>query len=135
MSTQLNPYLHFEGDARDAITFYQSVFGGDLALMTFGELGLEGDQADRLAHSHLASPDGLVIMASDTPPGGTVNRGDAVNLSLNGDDDATLRGWFEQLSDGGEIHVPLDKQPWGDVFGQCADKYGVTWLVNINQPV
>ncbi|MDO9496359.1 MAG: VOC family protein [Nocardioides sp.] len=134
MNTMLNPYLHFDGTARDAITFYQSVFGGELALNTYGETGAEGDLADKLMHSQLETPDGMVIMASDTPPGMTLTRGDTVNLSLSGDDDDTLRSWFALLSDGGEVHVALEKQMWGDVFGQCADKYGVTWLVNINQP-
>jgi len=134
MSILLNPYLHFDGTARDAITFYQSVFGGELALNTFGEMGLEGEQAEQVMHAQLEAPSGLVLMASDTPPGETLTPGSTVTLSLSGDDDATLRGWFEQLSDGGEIHVPLEKQMWGDVFGQFADRYGVTWLVNITQP-
>lgn len=133
MATLLNPYLHFDGTARDAITFYQSVFGGELSLNTFGETGLEGDKAEEIMHAQLEAPD-LVLMVSDTPPGMTLTRGDTVNLSLSGDDDAKLRGWFEALADGGQIHVPLEKQMWGDVFGQCADKYGVTWMVNINQP-
>jgi len=133
MSILLNPYLHFDGTARDAITFYQSVFGGELALNTFGEMGMEGDQAQQVMHAQLEAPSGLVLMASDTPPGETLTPGSTVTLSLSGDDDATLRGWFEQLSDGGQIHVPLERQMWGDVFGQFADRYGVTWLVNITQ--
>lgn len=134
MSTLLNPYLHFDGTARDAMTFYQSIFGGELTMSTFGEMGMEGEQAEQLMHSQLQAPDGLVIMAADSPPGMTHTPGDTVNLSLSGEDDATLRGWFDQLADGGQVHVPLEKQMWGDVFGQCADKYGVVWLVNINQP-
>ena len=133
MSILLNPYLHFDGTARDAITFYQSIFGGELTVSTFGEMGMEGDQAEQLMHSQLQAPGGLVIMAADTPPGMTHTPGDTVNLSLSGEDDATLRGWFDKLADGGVVHVPLEKQMWGDVFGQCADKYGVVWLVNINQ--
>ena len=134
MATLLNPYLHFDGTARDAMTFYQSIFGGELTVSTFGEMGMEGDQAEQLMHSQLQAPDGLVIMAADTPPGMTHTPGDTVNLSLSGEDDATLRGWFEKLADGGVVHVPLEKQMWGDVFGQLADKFGVTWMVNINQP-
>ncbi|GEP33985.1 VOC family protein [Nocardioides szechwanensis] len=133
MATLLNPYLHFDGTARDAITFYQSVFGGELALNTFGEMGMQGEQAEQVMHAQLEAPD-LVLMASDTPPGETLTPGSTVTLSLSGDDDAKLRGWFETLADGGQINVPLEKQMWGDVFGQLADKYGVTWMVNINQP-
>lgn len=133
MATLLNPYLHFDGTARDAITFYQSVFGGELSLNTFGEMGMQGEQAEQVMHAQLEAPD-LVLMASDTPPGETLTPGSTVTLSLSGDDDAKLRGWFETLADGGQVHVPLEKQMWGDVFGQLADKFGVTWMVNINQP-
>jgi PhnB protein len=134
MAILLNPYLHFDGTARDAMTFYESVFGGELTLSTFGDMGMEGDQATQVMHAQLVAPDGLVIMASDTPPGETLTPGSTVTLSLSGEDDATLRGWFEALSDGGVVHVPLEKQMWGDIFGQFADRYGVVWLVNINQP-
>ena len=134
MPTQLNPYLHFDGTAREAMTFYQSVFGGQLDVMTFGDMGMEGDTADQVMHSNLAGPGGLAIMGSDTPPGMTLTRGDTVALSLSGDDDAELRGWFGALAEGGEVHVPLEKQMWGDVFGQCADRFGTIWLVNIIQP-
>jgi PhnB protein len=130
----LNPYLHFDGTARDAIALYQSVFGGELSLNTFGEMGVEGEKADQLMHAQLEAPNGFVIMAADTPPGETLTRGSDVTLSLSGDDESELRGWFDALSEGGEVHVPLEKQMWGDVFGQCADRYGVTWMVNISQP-
>jgi PhnB protein len=129
----LNPYLHFDGTARDAITFYQSVFGGELSLNTFGEMGVEGEKATQVMHAQLEASTGFVIMAADAPPGETLSKGDSVSLSLSGTDDAELRGWFDALADGGQVHVPLEKQMWGDVFGQCADKYGVTWMVNINQ--
>ncbi|WP_134741291.1 VOC family protein [Nocardioides sp. 503] len=132
MTTQLSPYLHFNGGARAAITFYESVFGGELAINTFGDIGTEGDKADEIMHSQLETPHGLVLMAGDTPPDMTVSRGDTVTLCLSGDDEPQLRAWFAALSEGGEIHVPLEKQMWGDVFGQCADKHGVSWMVNIS---
>jgi PhnB protein len=129
----LNPYLHFDGTARAAITQYQSVFGGEVTLTTFGEMGVEGEKAEQIMHAQLESPHGFVVMAADTPPGETLTRGGDVSLSLSGDEEAELRGWFEALSEGGQVHVPLEKQMWGDVFGQCADRYGVTWMVNITQ--
>lgn len=132
MASMLNPYLHFDGSAREAMTFYQSLFGGDLQLMTFGEMGMEGEGADQVMHSTLTAPNGFVLMASDTPPGMTLTRGETVTLSLSGDDGDELRRWFAALADGGETHVELAKQMWGDEFGQCADRFGVTWLVNIN---
>ena len=131
MASSLNPYLHFDGDARAAMTFYQSLFGGDLQLMTYGDQGMEGAQAEQIMHAQLVAPNGLVLMGSDTPPGMTLTRGETVVLSLSGDDEAELRAWFDGLSAGGEVHVPLEKQMWGDVFGQCADSFGVIWMVNI----
>ena len=115
------------------MTFYQSVFGGDLNVMTFGDMGMEGDQAAGVMHSQLEA-DGLVLMGSDAPPGETVSTGSSVTLSLSGDDEQRLRGWFEALAQRDETHVPLEKLMWGDLFGQCADRFGTTWLVNIALP-
>lgn len=134
MAALLNPYLHFEASARGAMEFYQSLFGGDLQLMTFGDMGMDGDTADHVMHAQLTTPQGFTLMASDTPPGMTLTKGETVTISLSGDDEPRLRGWFEALADGGEVHVPLEKQMWGDLFGQTADRFGVTWLVNIAQP-
>ncbi|WP_193611315.1 VOC family protein [Nocardioides lijunqiniae] len=131
MTTRLSPYLHFNGGARAAITFYESVFGGELLVNTFGEMGMEGEQADKIMHSQLETPHGLVLMAGDTPPDVTVSASDTVTLCLSGDDEAQLTAWFAALSEGGEIQVPLERQMWGDVFGQCADQHGVSWMVNI----
>lgn len=133
MVALLNPYLHFEATAREAMERYQSIFGGELNLMTFGDMGMEGDTAGQVMHAQLTTPDGLTLMASDTPPGMTLTKGETVTVSLSGDDEAQLRGWFEALTQGGEVHVPLEKQVWGDLFGQTADEFGITWLVNINQ--
>lgn len=83
-------------------------------------------------HSYLGA--GVVqLMGSDAPPGETLQAGDTVRLSLSGDGDDELRAWFAALSEGGEVHVPLEKQVWGDEFGQVADRFGVVWLVNITQ--
>ncbi len=131
MSNQLNPYLHFDGTAREAMTFYQSVFGGELELLTFGQQGMEGPDADKIMHSSLSSP-ALEVMGADSPPGTTLHRGDNVSLCLSGDGAEDLRGWFAALAEGGEVHVPLEKQMWGDEFGQAADKFGVVWMVNIS---
>ena len=133
MSTVLNPYLNFRSQARDAMTFYQSVFGGQLDVMTFADMGGMGvpeAEASQVMHSSLGVSDSVQLMGSDVP---SHMEGDFPNgqVSLSGDDDATLRGWFDKLSDGGTIGVPLEKAPWGDSFGQLTDRYGVSWLVNI----
>ncbi|MFK0290482.1 VOC family protein [Streptomyces sp. NPDC090442] len=132
MASRLNPYLTFGGDARQAMEFYQEVFGGTLELKTFGEFGQAGaPEADKVMHSVLESPGGFTLMASDTPPGMTYTSGDSFAISLTGDDDAELRGYWERLSAGGSVAVPLEKQMWGDTFGMCTDRFGVRWLVNI----
>ena len=134
MATRLNPYLHFDGQAREALELYRSVFGGDVSVMTYGDMGMEGDLAGQVMHGSLTGPDGLTIMVSDGAPGQELVRGNASNLSLSGDDDAELRGWFEKLAAGGEVHVPLERQMWGDVFGMCTDRFGISWMVNISEP-
>ena len=135
MTSRLNPYLTFDGTAREAMEFYRGVFGGELTLNTFGESGAAGGaDADKIMHAQLEAEGGLVLMASDTPPGMDYNTGTNIAISLSGDDDAKLRGYWDKLSDGGTVTMPLEKQMWGDEFGMCLDKFGVSWMVNIVQP-
>jgi len=127
----LNPYLHFDGEAADAIAFYGDVLGGTTSVMTFGQMGMEGPDAQKVMHGQLETDSGITLMVSDMPPGSTRRRGNDVTISLSGDDEPTLRGWWEKLSAGGQVETPLEKQMWGDVFGACTDRFGVNWLVNI----
>ena len=128
MASKLNPYLQFKDNAREAMTYYQDVFGGDLVVNTFGEYGGDGDG---VMHSQLEAPNGFTLMASDTPPGMEFSPGNTMSVSLSGDDETALRGWWDKLSADGQVAMPLEKQMWGDTFGMCADQFGVTWLVNI----
>ncbi|MCW2777577.1 MAG: hypothetical protein JWN17_1302 [Frankiales bacterium] len=131
MSTALNPYLTFPGNAKEAMETYARVFGGELSLSTFGQFGAEGMPADGVMHASLPTPAGT-LMASDAAPGqGEFVRGNGVTLSLSGDDETALRGWFEALAEGGTVTMPLEKQVWGDVYGQLTDRFGVAWMVNI----
>lgn len=134
MTTRLNPYLSFRDNAREAMEFYQSVFGGELTTSTFAELNASEDPAeqDKIMHSQLDSPNGLTLMASDTPNAMELNAGNNYAVSLSGDDDPELRGYWEKLSASGTVTMPLEKAPWGDSFGMCVDGYGVSWLVNIS---
>lgn len=131
MASRLNPYLSFRDNAREAMEFYQSVFGGTLTVNTFGEYGAEGPDADKLMHAQLETDAGYTLMGADTPQGMEHNPGDNITISLSGDDADALRGYFAKLSEGGNVSVPLEKQMWGDEFGQCTDRYGIGWLVNI----
>jgi PhnB protein len=134
MTTRLNPYLNFRDTTRQAMEFYHSVFGGDLTLSTFAEMQASDDPAeqDKIMHSQLVTEQGLTLMAADTPnymdyAPGTNN----FAVSLSGEDEGELRGYWDKLSDGGTVAMPLEKAPWGDIFGMCTDRFGIPWLVNI----
>ena len=132
MASRLNPYISFNGNARDAMEFYRSVFGGELNVSTFGEFGQsEGPEADKVMHAQLETPAGFTLMASDTPPGMEYSAPNStITVSLSGDD-ADLRAYWEKLADGGTVLMPLEKQMWGDEFGMCVDQFGIPWMVNI----
>ena len=134
MSSRLNPYITFAGNARQAMEFYQSALGGQLEVNTFGEYGDAGPDGDKIMHANLETPDGFTLMASDTPPGMEPSTGSSITVSLSGDDTDQLRGYWGKLSEGGDIHMPLERQVWGDEFGQFTDRFGIQWMVNITQP-
>ncbi len=135
MASRLNPYISFAGDARLAMEFYQGVFGGSLTLHTFGEFGAQDSpDADKIMHGMLDTDSGFTLMGSDTPSGMEYNPGTNIAVSLSGDDAGELRGYWEKLSAGGAVSVPLEKQVWGDEFGMCVDQFGIGWMVNIGQP-
>ena len=133
MQSQLNPYLSFRDNAREAMEFYKTVFGGKLEMQTFKEIHASQDPSEdnKIMHSVLTADNGIVFMASDTPNSMEYHTGTNMSMSLSGDNETELRGYYEKLSAGGTIAMPLEKAPWGDMFGMCADKFGVTWLVNI----
>jgi PhnB protein len=135
MASRLNPYISFDGNARQAMEFYERVFGGTLDLRTFGEYGAQDpSDADKIMHGQLETGSGFTLMGADTPPGVEHSAGNNIAVSLSGDDADELRGYWERLSDGGTVSVPLEKQMWGDEFGMCMDQFGIGWLVNISQP-
>lgn len=135
MSITLNPYLNFpDAQAREAMEFYQSVLGGELNVMTFGDMGTEGPLATQVMHGQLVTEDGITLMGADSPPEMVrVSFGDSVSVSLSGgpEDGGTLRSWFAALSEGGQVRQPLEAAPWGDEFGMFVDRFGISWLVNI----
>ena len=131
MAVRLNPYLLFAGTAREAITFYGEVFGGEPQIMTFGQTGAEGELADKVMHGMLEAPGAITLMVSDLPPGEDLRPGNDVTVSLSGDDRADLTRCWERLSEGGQVETPLERQVWGDDFGMCTDRFGTRWMVNI----
>jgi PhnB protein len=134
VASRLNPYISFDGNARQAMEFYQGVFGGSLALNTYGEYGAQdAPEADKIMHGQLETDGGLTLMGADNPPGTEHQPGNNISVSLSGEDADELRGYWEKLADGGIVSVPLEKQMWGDEFGMCVDRFGISWMVNIGQ--
>ena len=134
MAVILNPYVTFDGNARQAMEYYRDVFGGDLTISTFAEFGqADSPVADKVMHGQLTTPIGITLMGADTPPDTKHEPGNNISISLSGDDADTLRDYFEKLRDGGQVTVPLERQMWGDEFGMCIDRFGIAWMVNIGQ--
>ena len=133
MTVRLNPYLSFKDEAREAMQFYQSVFGGELSVSTFADFGQADDpaEADKVMHAMLEAPNGLVLMRADTPASMSYTPPQGVSISLSGDDDSVLRHYWEALSGSGTVAEPLEVAPWGDAFGMCVDRFGITWMINI----
>jgi PhnB protein len=136
MRSTLNPYLSFRDNARQAMEFYQTVFGGKLTMSTFQEYHASRHPGEdhKIMHSQLEADNGIVFMASDTPDHMEYRTGTNMSMSLSGDNAEELTAYYENLSAGGTIGMPLEKAPWGDTFGMCTDKFGVSWLVNIASP-
>lgn len=131
---QLNAYLSFRDSARAAMEFYRDTFGGELALDTFGSMDPNMDASDRdlIMHAQLDTADGFTLMASDTPSFMPYEAPAGISLSLSGDEEGALRGWWDALATDGTITQPLVDAPWGGQFGMLTDRFGINWMVAIN---
>lgn len=121
----LDAYIYFTGNCREAMTFYQQIFGGELSVLDNPEA------PGKVMHSRLSG--GLIpLMSSDGdrtepyPPS-------FISLNISGSNEQKLRAIFDALSEGGTVVFPLKKEFWGDIFGSLTDKYGVDWQVSISQ--
>jgi Uncharacterized protein conserved in bacteria len=137
MSIRLNPYLVFDGNAREAIHFYEKALGGQIAgIMSFGDMPSVSDHPvpeearDLVMHALLKVGD-AELMFSDAFPGMPNQRGSAVEIAIMLDDEARARDIFAALSDGGEVFMPLQPTDWSPLHGRVKDKYGVTFQVNV----
>jgi PhnB protein len=88
-------------------------------------------ELDKVMHAQLNAPEGIVLMGADTPNSMEYTPGGSISVSLSGDDEAALRGYWERLSQGATVVQPLEKAPWGDSFGMLTDRFGTGWMVNI----
>ncbi len=133
MQTKLIPYLSFKDNARQAMEYYNSVFGGKLVMNTFKEYQASSSPAEDnlIMHAELNAGEILTFFASDTPARMEYHPGTNISMSLTGENEEELKGWFSKLSKGGKVTMPLEKAVWGDTFGMCMDQFGVGWMVNI----
>lgn len=133
MQSKLNPYISFKGNAREAMEFYKTVFGGKLTTSTYKEGGMPHDPSEenKLMHAMLQADNDITLMGADTPNSMEHEAGSSISVSLSGDNEEELRGYWDKLSAGATIREPLQKAPWGDTFGMLTDKFGIEWMVNI----
>jgi PhnB protein len=129
---KINPYLGFKDSARQAMEFYQSVFGGELIMTTFGEGGSQrGEPADNIMHAMLTVGPEMTIMASDMSESNDASARMQVSLSCDVDEAEKVKEYWTKLSESAKVTMELATAPWGDSFGMLTDKFGISWMVNI----
>lgn len=133
MQTRLNAYISFQNNAREAMEFYKSIFGGTLTISTFKEYGMSSkpEEDNLVMHAMLEAENGITFMGSDTPAGMPYESGARISMTINGYDKEEIQNYWDKLVEGGVIAQPLAEAPWGDWFGIVADKFGVVWMINI----
>ena len=134
--TQINAYIGFKGQCREAMTFYQECLGGDLMFQPIGGSPIESQFPAGLENEilHCAlTKDGLLLMATDCIGPGGYTKGNNVALSLNCSSEDEIRAFYSKLSAGGQIMDPLKEQFWGALFGVFTDKFGIVWMLNYNK--
>lgn len=136
MKNPIQPYLHFDGNCRDAMGFYKSLFGGELNLMPISESPQKQDFANELQneimHSSLVNGD-FMIMASDMCGMGKLIQGNSVQLNLNCSSSEEIKDLYEKLSDGGKILNELREEFWGSTFAMVIDRFGVRWMLSYDK--
>lgn len=130
MATAAIPYITFAGNAREALNFYQSVFGGKVEISTFGDFNVLGVPADGVMHGALTT-DGFAVYGSDAMVTGDLDDANRIRIAIAGDDLDTLSGSFDALAQGGNVVTPLEQQVWGDTYGEVVDQYGIAWMFDI----
>lgn len=135
----LHPYLFFTNTAREAMTRYHEILGGQLDIMNASDLPQGEDMpfevaADFVIHAALTLGEHDLLMASDDPTGdGGGVKGASINITL--DDEAEARRVFEALAEDGRIDMALGPTFWSPLFGSCVDRFGVSWMVNVEGAV
>ena len=137
---QINPYLHFNGNAEEAFTFYKSVFGGEFAVlvrfkdMEMAERPISENEAEKIMHIALPIGKNSVLMASDTPEfmGKHNENENRSKISISAESKEEADHLFNGLSAGGQVEMPIADSPWGSYFGMFRDKFGFEWMVDFD---
>jgi PhnB protein len=133
---QINPYITFNGNCREAMTYYAACLGGELMLQPIGESPmadkLPKQMKDCILHATLTS-EGFVLMGSDMTPETGLVKGNSVSIMLNCTSEDHIKKTFEKLSSGGVVKHPLENTFWGALFGDLTDKFGNHWILNFNK--
>jgi PhnB protein len=129
------PYLHFDGRAEEAMTFYKSILGGEFLIFSRykdipGGEKVSAEDRDKVIHITLKVSDNVALMATDLLKSmGPLQVGNNIHICLHTESEAETDRLFEKLSNGGSIEMPLNKTFWGSYFGMCRDKFGVQWML------
>ena len=131
---EINAYLIFNGNCREAMTFYQKCLGADLQLIKFSDMpgNVPPEAKDRIAHARLAK--GVsVLMASDNMPGMTFNAGDNFFVSVQCETVQETDQLFSALSEKGKTLQPPQETPWAKRFAMFTDQFGTKWMLNCSK--
>ncbi|MBK9333632.1 MAG: VOC family protein [Ignavibacteria bacterium] len=141
--TTVNVYLTFNGNCLEAFNFYKSVFGGEFPYVgTFGEMPsgegmppVPDSEKDKIMHISLPVSKETTIMGSDSSEafGQNIVAGNNFSISINTDSKEEADRFFSGLSEGGEITMPMNNTFWGAYFGMFTDKFGINWMINVDQ--
>lgn len=133
MTITVTPHLNFRDSAREALEFYTSVFGGDLTIISYADMGNpDPATADRVVWGQVAAENGFRIMAYDAYPHLPWDQGQQpFFVSVRGRDADELQGYWEKLADGAAVIQPIGPSQWAPLYGQLTDRFGVTWVLDI----
>ena len=132
-----NPYLHFMGDAEEAMNFYKSLFGGEFTIFQRykevpGGEKMPADAQEKIIHISLTTPKGVIIMASDSVSHlvDGLTFGDNYHICVHAETEEEVDRLFAGLSKKGKVDMPPNKTFWGAYFAMCRDSFGVQWMLN-----
>jgi PhnB protein len=134
MKQMTAPYINFQGRAREAMEFYQGVFGGKLSLYAADEAGKprEAQPGDRIMYARL-NAEGVVLLGSDGHPKYPPTAGDNMAIVLMGTDRSNLATAFDKLAEGGQVKGPIREAPWGGEAGWLMDRFGINWNIDVEK--